>query len=116
MEKLVFRSVYQGQYVLSTYVDGSLNRKIAIAVIAKYDFSEREIYDVIMQNFESKSKDLENAVTLYKMMFPTGRYAKEVNYLFLKYAYDIKNTSFNNLAQRVFIDTLKNLDMLADAL
>lgn len=46
-----------------------------------------------MQNFESKSKDLENAVTLYKMMFPTGRYAKEVNYLFLKYAYDIKNTS-----------------------
>ena len=91
--KVSFRSVYQGQYILSTYVDGSLNRKIAIAVIAKYDFSEREIYDVIMQNFESKSKDLENAVTLYKMMFPTGRYAKEVNYLFLKYAYDIKNTS-----------------------
>ena len=94
--KVSFRSVYQGQYVLSTYVDGSLNRKIAIAVIAKYDFSEREIYDVIMQNFESKSKDLENAVTLYKMMFPTGRYAKEVNYLFLKYAYDIKNTSLMN--------------------
>ena len=91
--KVSFRSVYQGQYVLSTYVDGSLNRKIAIAVIAKYDFSEREVYDVIMQNFESKSKDLENAVTLYKMIFPTGRYAKEVNYLFLKYAYDIKNTS-----------------------
>ena len=96
--KVSFRSVYQGQYVLSTYVDGSLNRKIAIAVIAKYDFSEREVYDVIMQNFESKSKDLENAVTLYKMMFPTGRYAKEVNYLFLKYAYDIKNTSLINEA------------------
>ena len=91
--KVSFRSVYQGQYVLSTYVDGSLNRKIAIAVIAKYDFSEKEIYDVIMQDAENKSKDLENAVTLYKMMFPTGRYAKEVNYLFLKYAYDIKNTS-----------------------
>ena len=96
--KVSFRSVYQGQYVLSTYVDGSLNRKIAIAVIAKYDFSEREVYDVIMQDFESKSKDLENAVTLYKMMFPTGRYAKEVNYLFLKYAYDIKNTSLMNEA------------------
>ena len=96
--KVSFRSVYQGQYVLSTYVDGSLNRKIAIAVIAKYDFSEREVYDVIMQNFESKSKDLENAVTLYKMMFPTGRYAKEVNYLFLQYAYDIKNTSLMNEA------------------
>ena len=91
--KVTFRSVYQGQYIISTYVDGSLNRKISVAVMAKYDFSEREVYDVIMQDFESKSKDLENAVTLYKMMFPTGRYAKEVNYLFLKYAYDIKNTS-----------------------
>ncbi|RRD23620.1 tetratricopeptide repeat protein [Fusobacterium canifelinum] len=96
--KVNFRSVYQGQYILSTYVDGSLNRKISVAVIAKYDFSEREIYDVIMQNFESKSKDLENAVTLYKMMFPAGRYAKEVNYLFLKYAYDIKNSSLINEA------------------
>lgn len=96
--KVSFRSVYQGQYILSTYVDGSLNRKISVAVIAKYDFSERELYDVIMQDFESKNKDLENAVTLYKMMFPAGRYAKEVNYLFLKYAYDIKNTSLMNEA------------------
>ena len=96
--KVSFRSVYQGQYILSTYVDGSLNRKIAIAVIAKYDFSEKEVYDVIMQDSESKNKDLENAVTLYKMMFPVGRYSKEVNYLFLKYAYDIKNTSLMNEA------------------
>nr|WP_314656775.1 hypothetical protein [uncultured Fusobacterium sp.] len=96
--KVSFRSVYQGQYVLSTYVDGNLNRKIAIAVIAKYDFSEKEVYDVIMQDAENKSKDLENAVTLYKMMFPAGRYSKEVNYLFLKYAYDIKNTSLMNEA------------------
>ena len=96
--KVTFRSVYQGQYIISTYVDGSLNRKISVAVMAKYDFSEREVYDVIMQNFESKSKDLENAVTLYKMMFPAGRYAKEVNYLFLQYAYDVKNTSLMNEA------------------
>ena len=96
--KVSFRSVYQGQYVLSTYVDGSLNRKIAIAVIAKYDFSEKEVYDVIMQDAENKSKDLENAVTLYKMMFPAGRYSKEINYLFLKYAYDIKNTLLMNEA------------------
>ena len=96
--KVSFRSVYQGQYVLSTYVDGSLNRKIGVAVIAKYDFSERELYDVIMQDLESKNKDLENAVTLYKMMFPAGRYAKEVNYLFLKYAYDVKNSSLMNEA------------------
>ena len=96
--KVSFRSVYQGQYILSTYVDGSLNRKIAIAVVAKYDFSEKEVYDVIMQDAENKSKDLENAVTLYKMMFPAGRYSKEVNYLFLKYAYDTRNSSLMNEA------------------
>ena len=96
--KVSFRSVYQGQYVLSTYVDGSLNRKIAIAVIAKYDFSEKEVYDIIMQDSEARSKDLENTVTLYKMMFPAGRYSKEVNYLFLKYAYDTRNSSLMNEA------------------
>ncbi len=96
--KVSFRSVYQGQYVLSTYVDGSLNRKIAIAVTAKYDFSEKEVYDIIVQDSENRSKDLENAVTLYKMMFPAGRYSKEVNYLFLKYTYDVKNTSLMNEA------------------
>lgn len=94
--KVSFRSVYQGQYILSTYVDGSLNRKISVAVIAKYDFSEKEVYDIIIQDFENRSKDLENAVTLYKMMFPVGRYSREVNYLFLKYAYDTRNTSLMN--------------------
>ena len=96
--KVSFRSVYQGQYILSTYIDGSLNRKIAIAVIAKYDFSEKEVYDIIMQDSEARSKDLENAVTLYKMMFPAGRYSKEVNYLFLKYSYDTRNSSLMNEA------------------
>lgn len=96
--KVSFRSVYQGQYILSTYIDGSLNRKIAIAVIAKYDFSEKEVYDIIMQDSEARSKDLENAVTLYKMMFPAGRRSKEVNYLFLKYAYDTRNSSLMNEA------------------
>ena len=96
--KVSFRSVYQGQYILSTYIDGSLNRKINIAVVAKYDFSEKEVYDVIMQDSANESKDLENAVTLYKMMFPAGRYSKEVNYLFLKYAYDTRNSSLVNEA------------------
>ena len=96
--KVSFRSVYQGQYILSTYIDGNLNRKITIAVIAKYDFSEKEVYDIIMQDSEARSKDLENAVTLYKMMFPAGRHSKEVNYLFLKYAYDTRNSSLMNEA------------------
>ena len=96
--KVSFRTVYQGQYVLSTYVNGSINRKIIVSAISKYDFNEKELYNLILQDSEKRDKDVENAVTLYKMLYPAGRYSKEVNYLFLKYAYDIRNNSLINEA------------------
>ena len=96
--KVSFRTVYQGQYVLSTYVNGSVNRKITVSALSKYDFNEKELYNLILQDSEKRDKDVENAVTLYKMLYPAGRYSKEVNYLFLKYAYDIRNNSLINEA------------------
>ena len=96
--KVSFRTVYQGQYVLSTYVNGSVNRKITVSAISKYDFNEKELYNLILQDSEKRDKDVENAVTLYKMLYPAGRYSKEVNYLFLKYAYEIRNNSLINEA------------------
>ena len=96
--KVSFRTVYQGQYVLSTYVNGSINRKITVSAISKYDFNEKDLYKLILQDSEKRDKDVENAVTLYKMLYPAGRYSKEVNYLFLKYAYDIRNNSLINEA------------------
>ena len=96
--KVSFRTVYQGQYVLSTYVNGSVNRKITVSAISKYDFNEKDLYNLILQDSEKRDKDVENAVTLYKMLYPAGRYSKEVNYLFLKYAYDIRNNSLINEA------------------
>ena len=96
--KVSFRTVYQGQYVLSTYVNGSINRKITVSAISKYDFNEKELYNLILQDSEKRDKDVENAVTLYKMLYPAGRYSKEVNYLFLKYAYEIRNNSLINEA------------------
>ena len=96
--KVTFRTVYQGQYVLSTYVNGSVNRKITVSAISKYDFNEKDLYNLILQDSEKRDKDVENAVTLYKMLYPAGRYSKEVNYLFLKYAYDIRNNSLINEA------------------
>ena len=93
-----FRTVYQGQYVLSTYVNGSVNRKITVSALSKYDFNEKELYNLILQDSEKRDKDVENAVTLYKMLYPAGRYSKEVNYLFLKYAYEIRNNSLINEA------------------
>ena len=96
--KVTFRTVYQGQYVLSTYINGSVNRKITVSAISKYDFDEKDLYKLILQDSEKRDKDVENAVTLYKMLYPAGRYSKEVNYLFLKYAYDIRNNSLINEA------------------
>ena len=96
--KVTFRTVYQGQYVLSTYVNGSVNRKITVSAISKYDFNEKDLYKLILQDSEKRDKDVENAVTLYKMLYPAGRYSKEVNYLFLKYVYDIRNNSLINEA------------------
>ena len=96
--KVTFRTVYQGQYVLSTYVNGSVNRKITVSAISKYDFNEKDLYNLILQDSEKRDKDVENAVTLYKMLYPAGRHSKEVNYLFLKYAYDIRNNSLINEA------------------
>ena len=94
--KVTFRTVYQGQYVLSTYVNGSVNRKITVSAISKYDFDEKDLYNLILQDSEKRDKDVENAVTLYKMLYPAGRHSKEVNYLFLKYAYEIRNNSLIN--------------------
>ena len=96
--KVSFRTVYQGQYVLSTYVNGSINRKITVSAISKYDFDEKDLYKLILQDSEKRDKDVENAVTLYKMLYPAGRHSKEVNYLFLKYAYEIRNNSLINEA------------------
>ena len=96
--KVSFRTVYQGQYVLSTYVNGSVNRKITVSAISKYDFDEKDLYNLILQDSEKRDKDVENAVTLYKMLYPAGRHSNEVNYLFLKYAYEIRNNSLINEA------------------
>ena len=96
--RVSFRTVYQGQYVLSTYVNGNVNRKITVSAISKYDFDEKDLYKLILQDSEKRDKDVENAVTLYKMLYPAGRHSNEVNYLFLKYAYEIRNNSLINEA------------------
>ena len=48
--------MYQGQYVLSTYVNGSVNRKITVSAISKYDFDEKDLYNLILQDSEKRDK------------------------------------------------------------
>ncbi len=98
--KAEFRSIYKGEYVLSAYSNGTLSRKINVSVKPKYDFSEKDLYDVITQ----KSGNLENSITLYKMLFPTGKNIKNVNYTLLKQGYETKNISLMKEA----LSTMKN--------
>ena len=98
--KAEFRSIYKGEYVLSAYSNGTLSRKINVSVKPKYDFSEKDLYDAITQ----KSGNLENSITLYKMLFPTGKNIKNVNYTLLKQGYETKNISLMKEA----LSTMKN--------
>ena len=98
--KAEFRSIYKGEYVLSAYSNGALSRKINVSVKPKYDFSEKDLYDTITQ----KSGNLENSITLYKMLFPTGKNIKNVNYTLLKQGYETKNISLMKEA----LSTMKN--------
>ena len=98
--KAEFRSIYKGEYVLSAYSNGTLSRKINVSVKPKYDFSEKDLYDAITQ----KSGNLENSITLYNMLFPTGKNIKNVNYTLLKQGYETKNISLMKEA----LSTMKN--------
>lgn len=97
-KKINFRSIYKGNYVITTYLNNELARKISILVESKYNFSENEIYDIIIKNSKENNKNLENSITLYKMLYPTGKYYKDVNYLLLKYGYENKNDMVINEA------------------
>ena len=98
--KAEFRSIYKGEYVLTAYSNGTLSRKINVSVKPKYDFSEKDLYDAITQ----KSGNLENSITLYKMLFQTGKNIKNVNYTLLKQGYETKNISLMKEA----LSTMKN--------
>lgn len=97
-KKINFRSIYKGNYVITTYLNNELARKISVLVESKYNFSENEIYDIIIKNSKENNKNLENSITLYKMLYPTGKYYKDVNYLLLKYGYENKNDMVINEA------------------
>lgn len=88
-----FRTIYAGNYGLSVYNGTSLTRRINIRAIAKYNFSESNIYDIILENSEKNNKTLEDALTIYKMYYPTGANIKRVNYILLKYGYETNNSA-----------------------
>lgn len=107
-----FRSIYRGKYSLANYKDGTLNKKITVSVNSKYDFSEKDIYDIILRNSEKNNKDLEKAITAYKMLYPAGKNIKNVNYTLLKYGYETKN---NGLIKEALASMKNDISSYNDA-
>lgn len=99
---LIFRTIYTGNYAVSIYQNNNLLRKINVEALSKYRFSESNIYDIILENLDKNNKTLEDAITLYKINFPNGKYIKSVNYYLLKYGIKTENKSIINEALEVF--------------
>lgn len=100
---LIFRTIYRGNYGLSIYEGNNLIRKINVAALTKYNFSESNIYDIIAENSQKNNKTLEDAISLYKIYYPNGTYIRKVNYFLLDYAYKKNDKTIINEA----LDTLK---------
>lgn len=105
-----FRTIYAGNYGLSVYNGASLTRRINIRAITKYNFSETNIYDIILENSEKNNKTLEDALTLYKMYYPTGANIKRVNYILLKYGYENDNSAITKEAIGVLKSDLNSFN------
>ncbi|WP_022819491.1 tetratricopeptide repeat protein [Fusobacterium russii] len=101
---LIFRTIYRGNYGLSIYEGNNLIRKINIAALTKFNFSESNIYDIIAENSQKNNKTLENAISLYKIYYPNGTNIRKVNYFLLNYAYKKEDKTMINEA----LDALKS--------
>lgn len=74
----IFRSIYQGSYVLSWETISGLKKQILIENNLKYKFTEEENYDIILGSFQEQNlKLLEESVALYRMAFSNGKHTRK---------------------------------------
>ncbi|HEY4534349.1 MAG TPA: tetratricopeptide repeat protein [Fusobacterium sp.] len=74
----IFRSIYQGSYVLSWETISGVKKQVLIENHLKYKFTEKENYDIILRSFQGQNlKMLEEAVALYRMAFSNGKYTRK---------------------------------------
>lgn len=107
----IFRTIYKGNYNVSIYQGNNLLRRVNISALTKYNFTENNIYDIIAENLDKKNKVFEDAVSLYKIYYPNGKYIRKVNYWLLEYAYENNNKTI----LKESVEALKNdLDAFND--
>lgn len=82
---ILFRSIYQGVYLISWEDFLGEKKQLQIENNLKYKFTEEENYAIISRNFDDKNlKTTEEAVSLYQIAFPAGEHLRQSMFLLLK--------------------------------
>ncbi|MGL5057089.1 MAG: hypothetical protein ACRC6A_06960, partial [Fusobacteriaceae bacterium] len=82
---IYFRALYAGEYILKLdRLDGSYSI-VKVKNNVKYDFTERETYDIILSNYKTKNYgEALSAIDLYKILFSKSYINRELDFLALE--------------------------------
>ncbi len=81
---LNFNSLYQGEYVAEIYRGFTYIGTVKIKNKLKYNFTEKDNYDIILNSYNNKNLDLlVKSAQLYLIAFPTNSKQKDVAFMVL---------------------------------
>ena len=91
---LNFNSLYQGEYIAEIYKGFTYVGTVKIKNKLKYNFTEKDNYDIILNSYNNKNLDLlVKSAQLYLAAFPTNSRQKDVAFMVL----DLSSTSENKV-------------------
>lgn len=81
---LNFNSLYQGEYIAEIYKGFTYVGTVKIKNKLKYNFTEKDNYDIILNSYNNKNLDLlVKSAQLYLIAFPTNSKQKDVAFMVL---------------------------------
>lgn len=81
---LNFNSLYQGEYIAEIYKGFTYVGSVKIKNKLKYNFTEKDNYDIILNSYNNKNLDLlVKSAQLYLIAFPTNSKQKDVAFMVL---------------------------------
>ncbi|MGL4652955.1 tetratricopeptide repeat protein [Cetobacterium sp.] len=91
---LNFNSLYQGEYVAEIYRGFTYIGSVKIKNKLKYNFTEKDNYDIILNSYNNKNLDLlVKSAQLYLTAFPTNSKQKDIAFMVL----DLSSTGENKV-------------------
>lgn len=89
---LNFNSLYQGEYIAELYSGFTYIGTIKIKNKLKYNFTEKDNYDIILNSYNNKNLDLLlKSAQLYQFAFPDNSKQKDVAFFILNLSSENKN-------------------------